>query len=94
MDKPTNTPPRYNDTKGQRLAIMHRLARGPATVEQLFTDCNAPDPRKRVSELRRHGHPIKTNKTDRTNPDGSVNRVGVYVLDVTDNRQCELNFNP
>jgi hypothetical protein len=28
MDKPTNTPPRYNDTKGQRLAIMHRLASG------------------------------------------------------------------
>lgn len=93
MNKPTNTPHRYNDTKGQRLAILHRLASGPATVEQLFTDCNAPDPRKRVSELRRHGHPIKTNKTDRTNPDDSVNRVGLYVLSVTDNRQCELNFN-
>ena len=93
MDKLAITPPRYNDTKGQRLAILHRLASGPATVEQLSTDCNAPDPRKRVSELRKHGHPIKTDKTDRTNPDGSVNRVGVYVLDVTDNRQCELNFN-
>ncbi|WP_090141554.1 helix-turn-helix domain-containing protein [Limnohabitans sp. DM1] len=94
MDKTTNTQPRYNDTKGQRLAILHRLASGPATVDQLSTDCNAPDPRKRVSELRRHGHPIKTDKTVRTNPDGSVNRVGLYVLSVTDTRQCELNFNP
>lgn len=93
MDKPTNTQPRYNGIEGQRLAILHRLASGPATVEQLSADCNAPDPRKRVSELRKHGHPIKTHKTDRTNPDGSVNRVGVYVLDVTDTRQCELNFN-
>ena len=93
MDKPTNTPPRYNDTKGQRLAILHRLASGPATVDQLSTDCNAPDPRARVHELRCDGHRIETQMIDRTNPDGSVNRVGLYVLSVTDNRQCELNFN-
>ena len=86
MDKPTNSQPRYNGIEGQRLAILHRLASGPATVDQLSTDCNAPDPRARVHELRCDGH--------RTTPDGSVNRVGLYVLSVTDNRQCELNFNP
>lgn len=93
MDKPTNTPPRYNGIEGQRLAILHRLASGPATVDQLSTDCNAPDPRARVHELRCDGHRIETQKIDRTNPDGSVNRVGLYVLSVTDTRQCELNFN-
>jgi hypothetical protein len=93
MDKPTNTPPRYNGIEGQRLAILHRLASGPATVDQLSTDCNAPDPRARVHELRSDGHRIETQMIDRTNPDGSVNRVGLYVLSVTDTRQCELNFN-
>lgn len=94
MDKTTNTQPRYNGIEGQRLAILHRLTKGPATVEQLSTDCNAPDPRARVHELRCDGHRIETQMIDRTNPDGSVNRVGLYVLSVTDNRQCELNFNP
>lgn len=93
MDKTANTPPRYNGIEGQRLAILNRLASGPATVEQLSTDCNAPDPRARVHELRCDGHRIETQMIDRTNPDGSVNRVGLYVLSVTDNRQCELNFN-
>lgn len=93
MDKTTNTLARYNGIEGQRLAILHRLASGPATVEQLSTDCNAPDPRARVHELRGDGHRIETQMIDRTNPDGSVNRVGLYVLSVTDNRQCELNFN-
>eukprot|EP01034_Spumella_vulgaris_P024071 gene24071-30373_t len=50
MDKPTNTPPRYNGIEGQRLAILHRLASGPATVAQLSTDCNAPDPRKPTAQ--------------------------------------------
>lgn len=93
MDKTTNTQPRYNGIEGQRLAILHRLTKGPATVEQLSTDCNAPDPRARVHELRCDGHRIETQMIDRANPDGSVNRVGLYVLSVTDNRQCELNFN-
>jgi hypothetical protein len=83
----------YNGIKGQRLAILQRLASGPATVAQLGSDCHAPDPRKRISELRRAGHQIDTTPTERTNPDGSVNRIGVYVLRVTDTRQCELNFN-
>ena len=93
MDKPANTQPRYNGIEGQRLAILHRLTKGPATVDQLSTDCNAPDPRARVHELRRDGHRIETHMTDRTNPDGSVNRVGLYVLTGTSTRQCELNFN-
>lgn len=94
MDKTTNTPPRYNGIEGQRLAILHRLNSGPATVEQLTTGCNAPDPRARVYELRSDGYRIETQMIDRINPDGSVNRVGLYVLSVTDTRQCELNFNP
>jgi hypothetical protein len=94
MDKPTHTPPRYNGIEGQRLAILCRLAKGPATVDQLTTECNAPDPRARVHELRGDGHRIETQMFDRTNPDGSVNRVGLYVLTATDTRQCELNFNP
>ena len=77
MDKPTNTQPRYNGIEGQRLAILHRLAKGPATVAQLGSDCHAPDPRKRISELRRAGHQIDTTPTDRTNPDGSVDRKSV-----------------
>lgn len=93
MDKPTNIPPRYNGIEGQRLAILHRLTKGPATVDQLSADCNAPDPRARVHELRGDGHRIETQMIDRTNPDGSVNRVGLYVLTTTDTRQCELNFN-
>ena len=93
MNKPAPTQPTYNGIEAQRLAILHRLAKGPATVAQLTTDCNAPDPRARVHELRSDGHRIETYKTDRTNPDGSVNRVGLYVLTVTDTRQCELNFN-
>ncbi len=93
MNKPAPTQPTYNGIEAQRLAILHRLAKGPATVAQLTTDCNAPDPRARVHELRSDGHRIETHKTDRTNPDGSVNRVGLYVLTVTDTRQCELNFN-
>ena len=94
MDKPNNSPPRYNGIEGQRLAILCRLASGPATLEQLTTDCNAPDPRARVHELRCDGHRIETQMIDRTNSDGSVNRVGLYVLTTTDTRQCELNFNP
>jgi hypothetical protein len=93
MATPPNTIDRYNTTKRQRLAILQRLASGPATVDELVSDCHAPDPRKRISDLRRAGHRIDTTPHDRTNPDGSVNRVGLYVLSVTDNRQCELNFN-
>ena len=92
MDKPTNTPRPYNGIEGQRLAILCRLAKGPATVEQLTTDCNAPYPRARVHELRGDGHRIETQMIDRANPDGSVNRVGLYVLTTMDTRQCELNF--
>lgn len=93
MTTPVQTQPTYNGIETQRLAILQRLTKGPATVDQLSTDCSAPDPRARVHELRRDGRRIETHTTDRTNPDGSVNRVGLYVLTVTDTRQCELNFN-
>lgn len=94
MEVAINPQPRYNDIETQRQAILQRLEKGPATVEQLTTDCNAPDPRPRVHELRVQGHQIDTHMTDRLNPDGSVNRIGVYVLRVKDTRQCELNFEP
>lgn len=84
-----------NTTQRQRAAILARLAQGPATVEQLMHDCHAPDPRKRVNELRRReGHEIDTHEIERPNGDGTVNRVGLYVLRVKDARQCELNFEP
>jgi hypothetical protein len=83
---------RYNTTQRQRLAILQRLASGPATVDELVSDCQAPDPRKRISELRRAGHRIDTTPHDRTNPDGSVNRVGLYAMHQPNARQLQMNF--
>lgn len=80
----------YNGTAAQRAAILARLAAGPATAEQLMTDCNVPCPTKRLSELRRLGHPIHTDDADRLNAGGSVNRVGLYVLLAPDTRQPDL----
>jgi hypothetical protein len=79
-DKPKNMQPTHRGIEGQRLAILCRLKQGPATVEQLTTDCNEPDPRARVHELRGDGHRIETQMIERANPDGSVKRVGLYVL--------------
>jgi hypothetical protein len=87
-----NPPHRYNTTQRQRLAILQRLACGPATVDELVNDCHAPDPRKRISELRRAGHRIDTTPHDRTNPDGSVNRVGLYAMHQPNARQLQMNF--
>jgi len=56
-------------------------------------DCNVPCPTKRLSELRRLGHPIHTDDADRLNAGGSVNRVGRYSLDVSEPRQPDL-FTP
>lgn len=80
----------YNSTAAQRAAILARLAAGSATAEQLMVDCNVPCPTKRVSELRRLGHPIHTDDADRLNDGGSVNRVGLYSLRKPDTRQSEL----
>lgn len=92
MATPPNTLDRYNTTKRQRLAILQRLASGPATVDELASDCHAPDPRKRISELRRAGHQIDTTPYDRTNTDGSVNRVGLYAMHQPNARQLQMNF--
>lgn len=83
----------YNSAAAQRAAILARLAAGPATAEQLMADCNVPCPTKRLSELRRLGHPIHTDDADRQNAGGSVNRVGLYVLLAADTRQPDL-FTP
>ena len=88
------TQPTYNTCDRQRSAILRRLSQGPATVAELMDDCHAPDPRKRISELRRDGHEIDSHEIERPNGDGTVNRVRVYVLRVKDARQCELNLEP
>ena len=80
-------PPARNTTERQRDAILARLAQGPATVEQLMQDCHAPDPRKRISELRQNGHEIEVHQIERPSGDGTVNRAGLYVLRVKDTRK-------
>lgn len=89
MDNETPKP-FYNNTVFQRLRILARLTDGPATGEQLQRDCQSPDPRARIYELRHEGHIIKTHRLHRINPDGSVNHVGLYVLHVKDERQAGL----
>lgn len=83
----------YNGIAIQRAAILDRLTIGPATCEQLQSECQAPDPRARIHELRKEGHDIATHDQDRFNRDGSVNSVGLYVLLTKDQRQAAL-FEP
>jgi len=90
----STTQPTYNTCDRQRSAILRRLSQGPATVAELMNECPAPDPRKRISELRQDGHAIDTHEIKRHNGDGTVNRVRVYVLRVKDARQCELSLEP
>lgn len=80
----------YNGTAIQRALILNRLGKGPATGAQLQAECNAPDPTARIHELRTEGHLIDTHWADQVNPDGSVNRVALYVLRSKDERQLEL----
>ena len=80
----------YNGISTQRAAILARLARSSATGAQLQADCIAPDPTARIYELRKEGHDIETRRVDHVNPDGSVNRVALYVLTVKDSRQHTL----
>lgn len=86
------TPPAYNGIKAQRAAILARLEHAPATGAQLQAECNAPDPTARIHELREAGQQIDTQWTDRQNPDGTVNRVALYVLHIKDTRQAELSL--
>lgn len=87
MNTTTPTARPYNGTPAQRGAILARLQQGPATGAQLQAECNAPDPTARIHELRNEGHAIATHWTDQPNPDGTVNRVALYVLQVLDTRQ-------
>jgi Helix-turn-helix domain len=50
----------YNGIASQRTTILARLERGPATGAQLQTECNAPDPTRRIHEPREAGHLIDT----------------------------------
>ena len=83
----------YNGIATQRAAILARLERGPATGAQLQSECNAPDPTRRIHELREAGHLIDTTPTAQENPDGTINTVGLYVLRIKDTRQAELELN-
>lgn len=80
----------YNGIALQRVAILDRLGRSPATGAQLQAECNAPDPTARIHEPRTEGHLIETHRIDQVNPDGSVNRVALYLLRSKDARQLEL----
>lgn len=84
----------YNGTPAQRAAILARLQQGPATGAQLQSECSAPDPTAHIHELRREGHAIATHWTHQPNPDGTVNRVALYVLPVLDTRQRFLELTP
>ena len=86
----TITRPIYNGIAIQKARILARLTQGPATGEQLQRECNAPDPRARVFELRSDGHDITTSRLHRINQDGTVNHVGLYVLRVKNDRQAGL----
>lgn len=92
MNAPTPKHRPYNGIAMQRAAILGRLQQGPATGAQLQTDCNAPDPTARIHELRSEGHQIETRWVEQPNPDGTVNRVALYVLLVKDTRQRELDL--
>ena len=83
----------YNTIATQRAAILARLGKGPATGAQLQAECTAPNPSRRIHELRNEGHEIASQPFDQVNPDGSVNRVALYVLSVQDRRQRDL-FKP
>ena len=84
-------PVTYNDIKLQKARILVRLAQGPATCEQLQTECQAPDPRARIHELRVNDrHDIKTQRLHRVNRDGTVNKVGLYVLHAKNETQALL----
>ena len=89
MEKPY-TPPIYNGIRLQKLRILARLTQAPATGEQLQHDCQSPDPRARISELRKEGHTITTRYLDRMNTDRSVNAMGLYELSHKDERQAGL----
>lgn len=82
----------YNGTAAQRAAILAVLEQSPATGAQLIRQCHAPDPTARIHELRTEGHQIETQWTDQRNPDGTVNRVALYVLHARDTRQSELDL--
>lgn len=86
----TITAPVYNGISLQKARILTRLSQAPATGEQLQTECQSPDPRARIHELRGEGHHITTNRLYRVNQDGTVNHVGLYVLRVKNDRQAGL----
>jgi hypothetical protein len=84
----------YNGISMQRAAILARLQQSSAAGAVLQSECNAPDPTARIHELRTQGHDIETTWINQVNADGSVNRVGLYVLRVKDTRQSELFTTP
>jgi hypothetical protein len=89
-DAPPPIGPVYNGITMQKLRILARLTQAPATCEQLQAECQSPDPRARIHELRNEGHTITTHRLHRVNNDGTINAVGLYRLTVQDVRQAGL----
>lgn len=73
-------PARRNGVQAQRERLIARLQRGPATRGALARECYCPSPTKRVSELRRIGHDIRSAWIEEREPDGTVSPTVLYSL--------------
>lgn len=74
---------RYNTTAAQRARILEALRQaGPAGMlsADLAAACGAPCITKRVSELRRQGHPIESTLQAQRVIDGKLSGLACYVL--------------
>lgn len=74
----------------EKLRILARLTAGPATDEQLKRDCQSDDPSASVQALRQQGHNITSHRLHRIARDGTVARVGLYVLRVNPTQRAAL----
>jgi hypothetical protein len=76
----TIPPAGRNGVQAQRGRVLARLRRGPATRGALARECFCPSPTKRVSELRRIGHDIRSTWVEEREPDGTVSPTVLYSL--------------
>ena len=74
----------------QQDLILDRLRTGPATVREIESELHVRDATARIHELRERGHRIKTDWTNEVNPDGTITRVGRYVLLEANDAQLSL----
>jgi hypothetical protein len=69
-----------NGVQAQRERLLARLQRGSATRGALARECYCPSVTKRVSELRRMGHDIRSEWVEEREPDGSVSPTTLYSM--------------